>query len=98
MFSFESINFWLVLGFLGQFVFFLRFVIQWIASEKKGESVIPVAFWYFSIVGAIIIFIYALHIMDPVFIAGQGIALMIYTRNLTLIKRKSILQKQTVNN
>lgn len=89
MFGFTSINLWLFLGFFGQFLFFIRFIIQWIASEKKGESVIPVAFWYFSIMGAIIIFIYALHIKDPVFISGQGIALMIYVRNLVLIRRKN---------
>lgn len=83
-----DLNFWLIFGFFGQFLFFMRFVIQWIHSEKKGESVIPIHFWYFSIVGAIVIFIYAIHIKDIVFMAGQGFALLIYFRNLFLIKRK----------
>jgi len=84
-----SINFWILLGFFGQFLFFLRFITQWIYSERKGESVIPIYFWYFSIAGAIIIFIYAYHINDPVFMAGQGFALVIYIRNLILIKKKT---------
>ena len=82
-----DLNFWLILGFFGQFLFFMRFVIQWIYSEKKGESVIPIYFWYFSIAGAIIILIYAIHIKDTVFTAGQGFALLIYVRNLTLIRK-----------
>ena len=85
-----DINFWVIFGLFGQFVFFMRFIIQWIASERKGESIIPVAFWYFSIVGAIIILIYAIHIKDPVFILGQGFAFIIYIRNLILIKRKAV--------
>lgn len=96
MFNFD-INFWLLLGFFGQFIFFMRFVIQWIASERRGESFIPVAFWYFSIGGAIIILIYAVHINDPVFIVGQGFALMIYLRNLALIRKKNIMKAQTDN-
>lgn len=95
MLSFD-INFWIILGFLGQFLFFMRFIIQWIASEKKGESFFPVAFWYFSIGGGIIILIYAAHIKDPVFIAGQGAALLIYIRNLILIRRKNNLNKSKV--
>ena len=79
--------FWLLFGFLGQFVFFLRFLVQWLYSEKMGRSVIPVAFWYLSIGGALMILVYALHRRDPVFIAGQGFALLIYVRNLFLIYR-----------
>lgn len=84
-----DINIWLLFGFLGQFIFFLRFVIQWIYSEKKGESLVPVQFWFLSIIGAIIILIYAIHIKDPVFVFGQVFALMIYFRNLVLIKNKN---------
>lgn len=93
---FSDINFWLILGFVGQFAFFMRFVVQWIASERAGNSVVPTAFWYFSIIGGLIILIYALHIKDPVFISGQGLALTIYIRNLVLIRRnhrKNILDK-----
>ena len=79
---------WLVVGFVGQFVFFLRFFVQWLASEKKKESVIPVAFWYYSIIGGVVLFGYALYRKDPVFIVGQGCGLFIYARNLYFISRK----------
>lgn len=75
---------WVLFGFFSQFVFFLRFVVQWIESERKKQSVIPMSFWYLSIAGAILIFIYALKRGDPVFIAGQGLALIIYFRNIVL--------------
>ncbi len=83
---FNYIDLWVIFGFAAQFMFFLRFAVQWIHSEKAKESVIPVSFWYFSIAGAAMIFIYAVHIKDPVFIAGQGLAIIIYLRNLRLIK------------
>jgi lipid-A-disaccharide synthase-like uncharacterized protein len=89
---FNYINFWLIFGFAAQFMFFLRFVIQWLYSEKKKESVIPISFWYFSIVGATMIFIYAIHIKDPVFIVGQSLAIMIYLRNLYFIKNKKNIE------
>jgi len=82
-----DINFWLVFGFFGQMMFSGRFLIQWIASEKKKKSVIPVAFWYFSIAGAVILLSYAIYRKDPVFILGQSVGLIIYTRNLVLIAR-----------
>ena len=82
------LDIWLIIGLLGQAGFFMRFVIQWIASERKGESVVPVLFWYFSIAGGAILFIYALHIHDLVFTLGQGLGLFIYGRNLFLIKKK----------
>lgn len=91
-----DINFWVILGFFGQFLFFMRFFVQWVASERRGESFFPVAFWYFSIGGGIIILIYAVHIKDPVFIAGQGAALLIYIRNLILIRRKNISNKSKI--
>lgn len=84
-----TLDFWLVIGFLGQFIFFLRFVVQWWSSEKAGESVIPVAFWRLSIFGAIVLFVYAVVRKDPVFFAGQALAILIYLRNLHLIRKKN---------
>jgi lipid-A-disaccharide synthase-like uncharacterized protein len=79
---------WITVGFLGQFLFFLRFFTQWLASEKKKGSVIPVSFWYFSIFGGFILLIYAIYRKDPVFIIGQACGLLIYARNLYFIYRK----------
>lgn len=76
---------WLAIGLIGQIIFGGRFVIQWLASEKKKESVIPVAFWWCSIGGGIMLLAYAIHKMDPVFILGQGLGLFIYARNLVFI-------------
>lgn len=81
----EQFNFWIVLGFIAQFMFMMRFVIQWIASERIGRSVVPVAFWFFSIAGGSLLLIYAIQREDPVFIAGQGLGLLIYFRNIWLI-------------
>lgn len=81
-------TYWLVLGFIGQGCFFMRFLIQWIASEGKKQSVIPVAFWYFSLAGASIVLIYAIHRRDPVFIIGQTTGFFIYLRNLHFIHRE----------
>jgi lipid-A-disaccharide synthase-like uncharacterized protein len=80
-------HFWLALGLLGQGLFSMRFLVQWIASEKKGESIVPVAFWYFSISGGVLLLMYALWRLDPVFIIGQFTGLFIYGRNLYLIHR-----------
>jgi len=77
---------WVFFGFCAQFVFFMRFVLQWIMSEKKKKSVIPIGFWYLSIIGSIMILIYAIKREDPVFIAGQFLALFIYARNIILYK------------
>ena len=79
---------WIVIGFVGQSLFFMRFFIQWLASEKAGRSVIPNAFWYFSMMGGAILFLYALWRQDPVFILGQSTGLFIYARNLYFIRRK----------
>ncbi len=79
---------WLGIGFLGQCLFAMRFIVQWIVSEKKKESIIPIYFWYFSIGGGIFLFSYALYRKDPVFILGQGVGLFIYIRNLMLIHKK----------
>jgi len=82
-----TIDYWTFFGFFAQFLFFMRFIIQWIASERKGESVIPIYFWYFSIAGAVMIVIYAVVRRDVVFVVAQSLALFIYFRNLILIKR-----------
>ena len=82
---------WVVIGFVGQTAFFMRFLIQWLASEKKKESYFPIYFWYLSLVGGVILLVYAIHIADPVFTAGQACGLVVYLRNLMLIyknKRK----------
>ncbi|MEM9224263.1 MAG: lipid-A-disaccharide synthase N-terminal domain-containing protein [Pseudomonadota bacterium] len=88
---------WIAIGFAAQAMFSARFLIQWIASERAGRSVIPVAFWFFSIAGGSILFAYALYRQDPVFIAGQGAGVAIYLRNLWLIfrERKSTLTNTT---
>ena len=78
----------LVIGFVGQGLFASRFVVQWIYSEKKGESSIPVIFWYLSIFGGIGLLIYAIFRKDPVIITGQIFGILIYTRNLILIYKK----------
>lgn len=80
--------FYLVLGFVGQAVFSGRFLVQWIASERAGRSVVPVAFWVLSVVGSMILLIYAIHRRDPVFIVGQSAGFLIYFRNLWLIQRE----------
>ncbi|MGE0736990.1 MAG: lipid-A-disaccharide synthase N-terminal domain-containing protein [Alphaproteobacteria bacterium] len=79
---------WLVIGFLGQALFTMRFVVQWIMSEKVRRSIIPVAFWYFSVGGGCVLLAYAIYREDPVFIAGQAGGLIVYGRNLYLIFRE----------
>tara|TARA_B100000959_G_scaffold256167_1_gene289114 strand:+ start:313 stop:603 length:291 start_codon:yes stop_codon:yes gene_type:complete len=81
--------FFLVIGFLGQGIFASRFIIQWIYSEKKGMSYIPVIFWYLSIFGGIGLLIYAIFRKDPVIILGQSFGIFIYLRNLILIYKKN---------
>ena len=76
---------WVVLGFVAQAFFTMRFVVQWIASERARRSVIPVAFWFFSVGGGVLLLVYALYRRDPVFIAGQGLGLVVYLRNLYFI-------------
>ena len=79
---------WLGIGFLGQTFFALRILCQWIVSERRGESVVPVYFWYFSILGGVTLFIYATHRLDPVFMVGEATGVFIYVRNLVLIRRR----------
>ena len=79
---------WVLLGYVAQIMFTMRFVVQWIASERARDSVVPVAFWFFSIGGGVLLLIYALYRKDPVFIAGQGFGLFVYLRNLYFILSK----------
>jgi lipid-A-disaccharide synthase-like uncharacterized protein len=83
----------LVLGFLGQAFFSARFLVQWIVSERRSESVVPLAFWIFSLLGGALLLTYAIYRKDPVFILGQGAGLVVYVRNLMLIYRKRAAQK-----
>jgi lipid-A-disaccharide synthase-like uncharacterized protein len=78
---------WLILGFAGQAVFTGRFVLQWLYSEYKRRSVIPVGFWYLSMLGSALLLIYAIYRQDPVFIIGQAFGFLVYLRNLQLIAR-----------
>ncbi|OCL28064.1 hypothetical protein U472_02375 [Orenia metallireducens] len=78
---------WIVIGLIGQAIFSLRFIVQWIASEKAKKSVIPNTFWYLSIAGSLTLLSYAIHQKDPVFILGQATGSFIYLRNLILINR-----------
>jgi lipid-A-disaccharide synthase-like uncharacterized protein len=82
------INGWVLFGFLGQAIFASRFIFQWIASEKKKESFVPLSFWYLSIAGGVVLLIYALYKRDPVFAVGQASGLIVYVRNLMLIAKK----------
>ena len=79
---------WVVFGTLGQLVFFTRWIIQWFSSEKKKSSVIPVAFWWCSLIGGIITLIYAKHIGSFPFMLAQGIGILVYSRNLILIYKR----------
>ena len=94
-----TVNQWLIIGFVGQALFGARFIIQWVVSEKKRESTIPLPFWYCSIGGAVVLLAYAIHKQDPVFIVGQSMGSIIYIRNLILIDRKKkALTSVGVNN
>jgi len=83
-------NPWVLFGFLAQFVFFLRFVVQWISSEKHKESRIPIGFWYLSIVGTLMILVYAIYKADIVFILASVLNFFIYVRNLVLINKRNV--------
>ncbi|MFD2175659.1 lipid-A-disaccharide synthase N-terminal domain-containing protein [Rhodobacter lacus] len=79
---------WVIFGFAAQAMFTARFLVQWIASERARDSVMPVAFWYFSLAGGVMLLAYALYRADPVFILGQALGVVIYSRNLWLIRDK----------
>lgn len=83
-----NFNFFVLLGLLGQIFFSMRFLMQWIASERSKKSVVPFSFWIYSILGSSLLLIYAIYRKDPVFILGQLPNLLIYSRNVYLIKRK----------
>lgn len=78
---------WICIGFLGQALFSARFIIQWLASERSRRSVVPLAFWWFSLAGGATLLSYALWRGDPVFVLGQGLGLVVYLRNLMLIRQ-----------
>ncbi len=84
----DNLSFWAIIGFAGQAVFASRFIVQWIHSERVRRSEIPLAFWYISLVGGIVLMVYAVHRADPVFIIGQASGLFVYVRNLHLIYRE----------
>ena len=82
---------WLGVGLLGQAFFSARFLVQWIASERRQQSVVPVHFWYFSIGGGLTLLAYAIYRLDPVFILGQGAGLLVYARNLYFLRRAPLV-------
>lgn len=87
---------WLVIGFSGQLLFAMRFLLQWLCSERQRKSVIPISFWYFSIVGGLVLLAYAIHKLDPVFISGQLFGVFIYCRNLYFIHKERNGDEKTV--
>ena len=84
----------ITIGFGGQALFATRFIIQWLSSENVGRSVIPIAFWYFSISGGLVLLTYAIWRQDPVIIAGQSVGVFIYARNLYFIKREKTIDNK----
>jgi len=82
-------NPWTAVGIVGQVIFSMRFLMQWIASERAGRSVVPGVFWYLSILGSLVLLTYALHLRDLVFTLGQSMGFFVYARNLVLRKRGS---------
>lgn len=86
----SHVTLWTFIGLMGQALFMMRFIVQWVASERVKQSVVPEVFWYFSIGGGLILFVYAVHQQDLVFMLGQGLGLFIYLRNVYFIhKRKA---------
>jgi lipid-A-disaccharide synthase-like uncharacterized protein len=84
----DKFDFWLVFGLVAQLTFGARFIIQWISSERAGKSVVPFAFWLFSVAGGLMTLVYGIVKREPVIIFGQGIATLIYIRNIMLIYRE----------
>lgn len=81
-------NPWVLFGFFAQFIFFLRFAVQWFISERKKKSTVPISFWWISILGTILITIYSVHIKDVVFTIASLLSFVIYIRNLMLIHKE----------
>ncbi len=90
----SHITLWVLIGFVGQFMFMMRFIVQWLASEKAQRSIVPEVFWYFSLGGGLILLAYALYRQDPVFIFGQATGLLIYVRNIFFIRREKFQLQQ----
>lgn len=84
-----SETFWIGVGFAGQLLFTSRFLVQWLASERRRESIVPIAFWWLSLAGGLTLLTYAIYRRDPVFIVGQGAGILIYLRNLMLLARSA---------
>ncbi len=80
-------TFWLTIGFVGQALFTARFLIQWMASEQRRDAVVPVMFWWLSLLGGVALLAYAISRRDPVIIVGQSMGLFVYARNLMLIDK-----------
>ena len=91
----SPLTFWLTVGFMGQAVFTARFVLQWVASERKGNSVVPVGFWWLSLLGGAALFCYAISRRDAVIVTGQGMGLLVYARNLILVRKATRTQTPT---
>jgi lipid-A-disaccharide synthase-like uncharacterized protein len=87
-------NLWIIFGFFAQFVFFMRFVVQWYVSEKRGKSVVPMSFWYISIAGTVLIIFYSYHVNDIVFFVANVLSLVIYFRNISLARRRPARDEQ----
>ena len=88
---------WLGVGLIGQGIFSARFIIQWLVSEKEKRSIIPVAFWYLSLLGGITLLLYSIYKRDPVFILGQSTGVLIYSRNLFLIQRERLARAEKMH-
>ena len=83
------LNPWAAVGFMGQALFFSRWIVQWIASEKRKVSIVPLSFWLISLTGGFLVLIYAIQRHDPVFIFGQLVGIANYSRNILLVRRQS---------
>ncbi len=90
-----SATMWAVIGFLGQAFFASRFFVQWVVSERRGASVVPMYFWYASLGGGVFLLAYAIYRSDPVFILGQGAGLIVYVRNIVLVRRSAAVAAVT---
>jgi len=84
---------WVVFGLVGQAAFFSRFLTQWVASERRGESTVPIVFWYLSLIGSTTLLVYAIHRQEPIFALGQSIGSVVYVRNLILIRRQQVAER-----
>jgi len=92
---FSNWDSWAILGLIGQLCFTMRFVVQWLASELAKKSVVPFAFWVFSLLGGGLLLLYSIYLRNPVFILGNGIGFCVYLRNIFLIRRERRQQKTT---